>query len=138
MNPELKKQPRSFKPNAIRRSICRRCYGAGKDNIALLTQMTIAATKRPVAEDAALKLLAAAGGVKVLDKAIRGGVGGPETGDSEDPFANKTLRLMMAASLEKEAIKNRPSPGGKMEGVPERKGQATPRRETKKTVRKMK
>jgi len=137
MNPELKKQPRSFKPNAIRRSICRRCYGAGKDNIALLTQMTIAATKRPVAEDAALKLLAAAGGVKVLDKAIRGGVGGPETGDSEDPFANKTLRLMMATFLEKAAIYKMPYPGVHIEGVPDEEEQATPRQQIKKTVREM-
>ena len=59
-----------------------RCYGAGKDDITLLTQMTIAATKRPIAEDAALRLLAAAGGVEVLDKAIRGGVGESANGDS--------------------------------------------------------
>ncbi len=114
-----------------------RCFGAGKDDIELLTQMTIAATRRPMAEDAALRMLAAAGGVNVLDKAIRGGVGEPANGDSQDPFDNPTLRLIMATFLEKAVIYRMPHPDLHIEGVPDEEEQATPRQQIKKTMREM-
>lgn len=134
MNPKSKKKLRSLKHERYSNEHVLRCYGAGKDDIALLTQMTIAATKRPMAEDAALRLLAAAGGVEVLDKAIRGGVGEPANGDSQD---NPTLRLIMASFLEKAALYRMPHPDVHIEGVPDEEEQAMPRQQIKKTVREM-
>jgi|SRR5271157_1818011 len=138
MKPESKAKLHSFKPKRRSNENMPHCYGAGTDDIALLTKMTIDVTKRPMAEDAALRLLAAAGGVEVLDKAIRGGVGEPEKGDSQDPFAtNATLKLLMATFLEKAAIYKMPHPDLHIEGVPDEEEQATPRQQIKKTVREM-
>lgn len=115
-----------------------RCYVAGKGDIALLTQMTIAAMKPPISEDGALRMIAPAGGVKVLDgKAVRGGVAEPANGDSQDPFDNPTLKLVMATFLEKAAIYRMPHPDLHIEGVPDEEEQATPRQQIKKTVREM-
>ena len=109
-----------------------RCCGAGKDNIELLAQMTIAATKRPIAEDAALRLLVAAGGLEVLDKAIRGGVA---NGDAQDPTNNWTLKLLCASMADKAITYKMPHPDFHQEGVPDEEEQATPRQQIKKTMR---
>ena len=134
MNPKSKKKLRSLKPKRYSNEHMLRCYGAGKDDITLLTQMTIAATKRPMAEDAALRLLAAAGGVEVLDKAIRGVVGEPANGDSQDPSYNSTLKLLCASFADKAITYKMPHPELNIPGVPDVDEQETPRPQSKKTM----
>jgi hypothetical protein len=138
MNPKSKKKLRSLKPKRYSNEHMLRCCGAGKDNIELLTQMTIAATKRPMAEDAALRLLVAAGGIEVLDKAIRGGVGDPANGDAQDPTNNRTLKLLCASFADKAITYKMPHPELNIPGVPDEEEQATPRQQIKKTMREMK
>ena len=135
MNPKSAKKFHSFKPKRYSNEHMLRCYGAGKDNIELLMQRTIAATKRPMAEDAALRMLAAAGGVEVLDKAIRGVVGEPANGDAQDPSDNWTLKLRCASFADKAITYKMPHPQLNIPGVPDEEEQATPRQQIKKTMR---
>jgi hypothetical protein len=134
MNPKSAKKLRSFKPKHYSSDHMLRCCGASKDDIELLTQRTIAATKRPIAEDAALRLLAAAGGVEVLDKAIRGGVGAPANGDAQH---NKALQLMVASFADKAITYKMPHPELNIPGVPDVDEQEMPRPQSKKTMREM-
>jgi hypothetical protein len=134
MNPKSGKKLRSLKPKRYSNEHMLRCCGAGKDNIELLMQRTIAATKRPMAEDAALRMLAAAGGVEVLDKAIRGVVGEPANGDAEDPTNNRTLKLLCASFADKAITYKMPHPELNIPGVPDEEEQATPRQQIKKTT----
>jgi hypothetical protein len=84
-----------------------------------------------------LKLLAAAGGVKVLDKAIRCGVGEPADGDAQDPTNNWTLKLLTASMADKAITYKMPHPDFHQEGVPDEEEQATPRQRVKKTTPEM-
>src|ERR1035441_4222612 len=134
MNPKSGKKLRSSKPKRYSNEHMLRCYGAGEDDIELLMQRTIAATKRPMAEDAALRMLAAAGGVEVLDKAIRGVVGEPANGDAEDPTNNRTLKLLCVSFADKAITNKTPHPELNIPGVPDEEEQATPRQQIKKTT----
>ena len=134
MKAKSKKKLRSSKPKRYSNEHMLRCYGAGEDDIELLMQRTIAATKRPMAEDAALRLLAAAGGVEVLDKAIRGVVGEPANGDAQH---NKALQLMVASFADKAITNKMPHPELNIPGVPDVDEQETPRPQSKNTMREM-
>jgi hypothetical protein len=93
-----------------------RCYGAGKDNIALLAQMAIAAMRPPIGE---------------------GGVGEPANGDAEDPTNNWTLKLLCASFADKAITYKMPHPELNIPGMPDEEEQATPRQPIKKTMREM-
>ena len=93
-----------------------RCYGAGKDNIALLAQMTIAAMRPPIGE---------------------GGVGEPANGGAQDPSDNWTLKLLCASMADKAITYKMPHPDFHQEGVPDEEEQATPRQQIRKTMREM-
>jgi hypothetical protein len=74
--------------------------------------------------------------VKVIaGKAAGGGVNGDQSDD--DPYSNKTLRLMMSSFLEKAAVYRMPHPDLHIEGVPDEEEQASPREHIKAKVREM-
>ncbi len=96
-----------------------RCYGVGKDDVSLLAQMMVAAMKPRLGDDATLMMLANLSGAKVIDgKLMGGGVG--EQPDRDDPYSNKTLKLIMGSFLEKAAVYKMPQPGVHIDGVPTR------------------
>jgi hypothetical protein len=97
----------------------------------------------PNASDQALQMiLAGLSGVDTLDgKAIGGGVDGqnqPGNGEAhDDPYGNKSLKLIMASFLEKAATYRMPDPNVHIPGVPDEEERETPRAEIKRRVREL-
>ena len=84
-----------------------------RKDILLLTEMTIAATKR------------------------RAGRGEPANGDSQDPTNNSMLKLLCASLADKAITYKMPHPELNIPGVPDEEKQASPRQQIKKTMREM-
>jgi hypothetical protein len=81
-----------------------------RKDILLLTEMTIAATKR------------------------RARVGEPANGDSQDPTNYSTLKLLCASMADKAITYKMPHPELNIPGVPDEEKQASPRQQIKKTM----
>ncbi len=97
------------------------CYGVGKDGMDLLAQLFVAAKLQgQVNAHAYETILAGLSGVDPLDgRTIRGGVAEPANGQSQDPYDNPTLKLIMGSFLEKAAVYKMPQPDVHIDGVPD-------------------
>jgi hypothetical protein len=95
-----------------------RCYGVGKDEVSiLLQQMVVATMKGSLGEQATNIMLATLGGGVIDGKAMGGGVG--EKPEQDDPYSNKTLKLIMGSFLEEAAVYRMPHPEVHIDGVPD-------------------
>jgi hypothetical protein len=115
------------------------CYGVGQDGTSVMAQLVIASTLQGNASDQALQMiLAGLSGVALDGKAIGGGADQPVNGEAhDDPYSNKSLKLVMSSFLEKAATYRMPQPDMHIPGVPDEDEQETPREQVKKHVREL-
>jgi hypothetical protein len=101
-----------------------RCFGVGENDVALLTQMMIAAMRERLGGDAARIMMASATGVKIIDGQV--GQSLEASGDStvidgtNKAFTdNPHLKLLMGTFVTKSQVYSMPHPDIALEGVQE-------------------
>jgi hypothetical protein len=100
----LQRNLHEWQAEAVEHVLC--CYGVGKDEVSMLQQMVVAAMKGSLGEQVTNMMLANLGGGVIDGKAMGGGVG--EQPEQDDPYTNKTLKLIMGSFLEKAAVYRMP------------------------------
>jgi hypothetical protein len=124
---ELQRSLHAWQAEAVEHVL--RCYGVGKDDVSVLMQLMVAGMAQQLGERTTQTILAGLSGVEgVFDGRAAGGAG-EQSG--EDPYSNKTLRLIMASFLEKAVLYKMPHPDVHIPGVPDEDDQETPRERAK-------
>jgi hypothetical protein len=100
-----------------------RCFGVGENDVALLTQMMIAAMRERLGGDAARIMMASASGVKVIEGQM--GASPEASGDgviidgTNKAFTdNPHLKLLMGTFVTKSQVYNMAHPDINLDGVP--------------------
>lgn len=115
-----------------------KCFGVGKDDIALLTQMMIASMKDTLGQQTANVMIAASTGMRLDGNQLTLSDGGSTSGNNGLPEnaweANPTLRLMMSTFFTKNVMFGMEHPGIEIPGVPKEDTRTDPRKDPIKDI----